>query len=342
MTEPQRRLIALFTVGIAVVVALAITLVIVHDGSSGDASNRSAHAATDAASTWPNATDTGYANAPGYPGRLTECEGPIESGKTYRFCNFDDGVSVGTTSLGRVNDVTFYGCRFASNAVGDANVVVRGDNILFDYSTFEPSADDSPPVAYEQGYQYGIDQREAGRVTVDHSDFWGWGNAIQINFSSEAQPFVVRNSWFHDARDDGGIDHTDAILSNEGGPTHMVFDQNYIASVGNTQGLALQASERPYENVTITNNYFSGFGYSVAIGEELGGSNITFVGNTFGTDIPPDWGPLYTGAAWVGETGNVWRDNRWRVAPGSDHQPSSDDGRYWWPDGSRRTTDYEG
>jgi hypothetical protein len=96
--------------------------------------------------------------------------------------------------------VSFYGCRFASNAVSDANVAVYGDDIRFDYCTFQPSAATAPPVGYSQGYQYGIDQRFDGQLTVDHSDFWGWGNGIQFKFSNQAKPCTVRNSWFHNAR----------------------------------------------------------------------------------------------------------------------------------------------
>ena len=222
-------------------------------------------------------------------------------------------------------------------------MAVYGDNITFDYSTFEPSADSAPPTSYNQGYQYGIDQRAAGQITVDHSDFWGWGNGIQFWSSTQTKPLVVRNTWFHDARaDGGGIDHTDAILSNEGGPSYMVFDHNTIASAGNTQGLALQTERRGYDHVTITNNYFSGFGYTVAIGENLKSTNVTFTGNTFGTDFRPLWGVLYSAVDWSSAAGNLWRNNRWYVVPGSYYSPTSDSGKYWLPNGSKSTTDHTG
>lgn len=315
-------------------------------GASGDASVRFGTTVpgqnpTPVPGTWPGAADTGYRRAPDYPGNLQPCPGTIQSNTTYRFCDFGSGLAVGTAAS-PVSNVTFYGCRFASNAVDDANVAVYGDMITFDYSSFEPSADTAPPTAYSQGYQYGIDQRRAGAVTVDHSDFWGWGNGIQFAYSTQAKPFIVRNSWFHDARADGGIDHTDAILSNEGGPGYMVFDRNTIASVGNTQGLALQTEQRGYDRVTITDNYFSGFGYTVAIGENLPSTNITFTGNTFGTDFKPVHGPLYSDADWNAVTkGNLWRNNKWHVVPGSYYTPASDSGKYWLPDGTKSTTDHQ-
>ena len=282
---------------------------------------------------WPNATNSGYQAAPGYPGQLTTFTGTIQSGQTYRFMDFPNGLYLGSSSNHPTN-ITFYGCRFRSNARADANVAVYGDNITFDYSTFEPSRVSSPPATYDQGYQYGIDQRYAGRVTVDHSNFWGWGNGIQFSYSSQAKPFVVRNSWFHDARDDGGVDHTDAILENYGGPQYMVFDHNTIVSKGNTNGLALQGPS--YSNVTVTNNYFSGFGYTVALGTRAANTNVVFTDNTFGTDIKPVYGPLY------GWNGNLWRRNKWRVAPGGYSTNTADDGKFWWPNGTRSTTDYTG
>jgi hypothetical protein len=291
---------------------------------------------------FPDNCTTGYQSAPDYPGSLSTCSNSIQSNMTYRFCNFSSGLGIGSAS-NPVSNVTFYGCRFASNAVADANVALYGDNISFDYVTFEPSADSAPPTAYNQGYQYGIDQRSAGKITIDHSDFWGFGNGIQFSSSTQAKPFVVRNSWFHDARADGGVDHTDGILSNEGGPSYMVFDHNMIASVGNTQGLALQTETRAYDQVTVTNNYFSGFGYTVALGENLQSTNLTFTGNTFGTNFEPVYGPLYCDAVWNSATkGNVWRTNKWHVVSGSYYSPASDDGKFWWPDGTLHTMDYGG
>lgn len=291
---------------------------------------------------FPNSTNTGYRNAPGYPGSLTTFTGTITSNTTYKFMKFTDGLYIKPG----ISNVTFFGCQFTSNSVSNANVTI-GDyndstvnNIVFDYSSFEPKAVSAPPVAYNKGYQYGINQRSSAGVTIDHSDFWGWGNGIQFGYSTQDRPFVVKNSWFHDARDDGGIDHTDAILSNEGGPSYMIFDHNTIASRGNTQGLALQTEKRGYDQVVITNNYFSGFGYTVAIGENLKSTNITFTGNTFGTDFKPVFGTLYSDADY-GSSGNVWKCNRWLVVPGSYYKPVSDDGKFWVP-GGVSASDYLG
>jgi len=284
---------------------------------------------------FPNASTAGYRNAPGFPGSLTPFHGTIQSGQTYKFYDFAGGTDIPAG----VTNVTFIGCRFTSNAVDDATVPVYGDNITFSYSSFEPNVTagtGSRVVAYRSGYQYAIDQRKAGKLTVDHSDLWGWGNAIQFGWSTQAKPVVVRDSWFHDARDDGGIDHTDAILESYGGPSYMVFDHNTIVAVGNTNGLALQGDG--YSNVTVTGNYFSGFGNTVCVGlSGRNNKNVIFTGNTFGTDLKPEWAPLY---GWTDGNGNLWRQNKWRVAPGGYSTKTADNGKYWWADGTLSTVDY--
>jgi hypothetical protein len=57
-----------------------------------------------------NGTNTGYRNAPGYPGSLTKCSGPIQSNTTYRFCDFSGGLGIGSANDHPVN-VTFYGTK---------------------------------------------------------------------------------------------------------------------------------------------------------------------------------------------------------------------------------------
>ncbi|HEX3081827.1 MAG TPA: hypothetical protein VHQ86_01095 [Candidatus Saccharimonadia bacterium] len=294
---------------------------------------------------WPGATNTGYKNAPGYPGSLTSFTGTIQSNTTYSFKLFAGGAYIPAG----VTNVTFFGCRFTSNAVADANVTVAGDNITFNYSTFEPSQVSAPPTAYNKGYQYAINQTANSKITVDHSNLWGWGNGIQFYWSSQAKPLTVKNSWFHDARDDGGdIDHTDAILANDGGLSYMVFDHNTIASVGNTNGLALQYDGHSYDHVTVTNNYFSGFGFTMNIGGGGHLSSSVVTDNTWGTDFQQGYGPLY---GWGG-SGNTWRRNKVHFVTGShvyidgEHHAglitAGDEGKYLLPSNTISTNDYSG
>ncbi|HSX35204.1 MAG TPA: DUF4082 domain-containing protein, partial [Candidatus Saccharimonadales bacterium] len=157
---------------------------------------------------FPGGSTTGYKSAPGYPGSLTPFTGKLESGKTYRYMSFDSGFGVEN-----VNDVTFYGCLFKGNDSAFANVIMRGsNNITFDYASFvpDPARYAAPPasgqIPYNGSSQFGLwlYPDGAGKIMVDHSDFWGFGNGIQFFSSTDPnKTFTVRNSWFHDARDDG-------------------------------------------------------------------------------------------------------------------------------------------
>ena len=73
-----------------------------------------------------------------------------------------------------VNGVTFIGCRFHGIAVGEKLVGLFGDNITFDYCSFEPGVD-APPVPYNESYQYeiagtGVYYTQIQKLTVSHSD----------------------------------------------------------------------------------------------------------------------------------------------------------------------------
>jgi hypothetical protein len=282
------------------------------------------------------AANTGFQNAPGYPGHLTDCGNvTVQSNSTYKYCDFSSGLAIGN---GVVN-VTFLGCRFASNAVEDANVADYGDGIKFLYDTFEPStvppgpgptSGQAPDIANGQGYQYGIDQRADGSLTVDHSDFWGFAEAMQIGHSSQSKPVIVSNSWIHNPRNPGSSDHTDGILENYGGLSYMTFDHNTFVGDGNTNALALQGQH--YDHITITRNYFSGYGYMVNSGANGSSTNMVFTDNVWGSDIKPVFGPLYGNTMYTTPgLGGVWHGNTIRVAPGTSWMAAGNNGLFWWP-----------
>lgn len=310
---------------------------------------------------WPNAANTGYRNAPDYPGHLTtysdvpngtECSGPIQSGRTYRFCHFPNGIEIGTADLlGTPSDVTFYGCLFEAGFDGygpGSEALVKysnGNNIVFSYDTFKPAGVAAPPVSYEQGVEYGVNQVEsaasgygAGSFSIDHSEFWGLAAAVEMGASSQSQPVTIRDSYIHDTRaDGGGIDHTDGILSNDGqGVAYVTIDHNTIVSTANNEGIALQFADYGYDHVSVTNNYLSGWHMTVDFGGYgTGNTNDTFTGNVFASDLQPTAASFYVAYGgdgfWHTNLGNVWRNNTFYVVPGSGYTPTSDNGRYWLP-----------
>ena len=290
---------------------------------------------------FPNNCTTGYKNAPDYPGSLKAC-GTIKSNTTYNFCDFSGQTFIGSSSAD-VNNVTFHGCRFHGSAVEAGLVLLFGDNLTFEYTTFEPDVAFVPntQVAYNKSYQYGIVAdgpyySHVGKLTVTNSDFWGFGNAIDINGSTQGKPQVFRGNWIHDAAQDGGSYHTDGIgsLSGAGTGSYMVLDNNTIESPGNTNGIAFQ--EGSYSNVTITNNLLGGFGYTVALWAPA--PNTTFTGNTFSTRLKAVYGPLYPQSFWT-SSGSVWKNNKWYVPPGAESGNPADNGKFWTPNGPS-VTDY--
>lgn len=287
---------------------------------------------------FPDAADTGYQNAPGYPGALTRCSTNIRAGATYRFCDFPDGIDVNRP------DVTFIGCRFASNDVLGADVRVDAPNVTFSYDTFEPSAVSAPPVPYGRGYQYGIDQDGPFRMTIESSNFWGFGEAIQLtdpDGSTESSPLLIENSYIHDPSAQGpsgpGQYHVDGILSNDGGSSFMTIKHNTIIANADTNALALQTSGggsdgTPYNHIVVTDNYFSGFGYMVNTGGNTDSTDMVFTGNVWGTDFEPGWGPLYGDAMYTTRgLGGVWHDNTIHVVPGTGWMAAGNNGLFWWP-----------
>lgn len=320
---------------------------------------------------WPgSAFVSGTASSPTIYTGYVITNPPTISGSNIKFvsCDFVGGANITGSNL------TFTGDRFQSNSTQNFNVQSSGTNINFSYDSFTPLASfyAAPPgsvwpsagsgqnttnqtagvnaINGNDGYEYGLNITSGGPVTVDHSDFWGFGNAI-VFYGTSAQ-MTVTNNWIHDAADAGPEGyHTDGpgYLNGAAGPSNVLIQGNTIASLGNTNGIAFQAATSDYDNMQIAGNYLSGFGYTVDPG--LPGNhhftNSSFKDNVFGTDIEPDWGPLY---GWVQGTGDVWKCNTLSVPAGTNwtdgnswHPTASMDRQYWVPTSSiASSTDYLG
>ncbi len=304
--------------------------------SGGASSTGGSSAGGGAPSGFPDATNTGYKNAPGYPGSLKSWNGgALQDGHTYSFIDFPGGLAVGGQSTPKIG-IEFVGCRFHGASPGGGLVLLYGNDISFDHCTFEPDVEPPQNVSYDKSYQYGLTGNggyytHIGKLTVTACDMWGWGNAIDVNPTTDAStPQVYRDNWIHHAADvDHAVYHHDGIGAESGGSSgsYVTIDHNTIESLGTTNGVAYQATG-PYSHFTITNNLFGGFGYTVAI---LGGAtDVTFTGNTFSTRIQSTYGPLYPDDFWT-TTGSVWKNNKWMVPPGAAWGNPAHDGWFWLP-----------
>jgi hypothetical protein len=327
---------------------------------------------------WPGGSfKSGTASSPTvYTGYVFT--GPVTvSGSYIQFvsCDFNSGTG-GVNVTG--SNITFEGSRFQSNQVEYYNVLVSGSNISFSDDSFTPLASfyTSPPglvwpsagsgkntttqvtdvnaINGNSGYEFGIDiTNNAGPVTIDHSDFWGFGNAIVFNGPLAGQ-INITNNWIHDAANASPQGyHTDGpgYLNGGAGPSNILIQGNTIASLGNTNGIAFQAATSGYNNIQIIGNYFSGFGYTVAAGApgNTHFTNSSITGNVWGTDVEPDWNPLY-GNSFNAGSNSTWACNKLSFRSGTSWTdgdgwtpPSSIDGEYWVPTSAiASTTDWNG
>jgi len=305
-------------------------------------------------------------------GGTVSTSGSAASPTVYSCYDFVPTGAGGTLISG--SHLRFVGCRFQSNDVENYNVQVTGADVTFEYSSVTPlvSLASAPPhpawpsggagkqvsgdgTGYQingnDGYEYGINIPSGGPVTIDHCDIWGFGNAI-VFYSTTAQ-MTVSSTWIHDAADAAAQQyHTDGPGYLNGGtpPRNLSIVGNTIASIGNTNAIAFQASSAPYSNIVVRGNYLSGFGYTADMG--LPGSTsadtvMLFENNVFGTDLPWVFGPIYGDqTALFSQSTNTWKGNTLKVLAGTSPISGSwmwtaaADGQFLWPDATTHTTDF--
>lgn len=282
----------------------------------------------------------------------SSCPSVSQSHVVFMSVDFNCGTGQLTVSG---TDITFYGSRIQSNQQPSYNTYVSGHDVYFIYTSITPLASfyTSPPgeawpsasagenttsctsdtycIDGSEGYQHGIAPYpgSSGPVWVDHTDMWGFGNDGISYYTTTAQ-MTLTESWIHDAASaspDGY--HTDGIgcyLNGSGAPNNVLIQGNTIASIGNTNGLACQAATSGYSNLQINQNYFSGFGYTIAYCAPSSTlcTNSTFASNVYGTDLKAIWGPIY-GTSIPSST--FWGCNKVTVTAGT----SWTDGDGWTP-----------
>ena len=320
---------------------------------------------------WPDATNTGYNRAPGYPGSLTPFTGTLTAGQTYSFMDFE-GATI------TVDNVTFIGCRFASNWVDGWNVKNDANNTVFRHCTFCPptSVVAAPPnaawpsagagedvdgttgggfeplmIGHTQGYQYGIHNTGGGIVTVEYCDIWGFANAITLFGTAQKTIRYARGFTIAPPKGQvwGNIIRTGRGISTGSGAPMFCSRATRLPLSGTRTRLRSKRTSNGYDSIVVDGNFLSGFGYCVDMGHNAAGNNnLQFINNTIATDIGWHWGPIYEDfSSTFSGNGNEWRNNKLRVLPGTTPRPSSsnkfidaDDGKFVMPNGSYSTTDW--
>ena len=292
----------------------------------------------------PDSSNSGYANAPGYPGSLTAqgqpgCVTPVQSNTTYSFCHFTS-----TVGLSGQSNVTFYGDFFeVPSGSSTHGLDGGGSNITIDYSTFAPAGDPppTPEIPWANGYQMAV-YNEGGAIqglTMEHNDIYGFADAIDTTGSTQAHPQIFEYNYVHDPRNSSGGDHTDGIGSlNKGANSYVTLDHNVIVSQWrdtNTNAIAYQAcgsTNCPYDHLTVTNNligWSEGGGNPVFIGDTTTiPTNTEFENNIFDAWFEPANSPLH-GTSFATGTGDCWQNNIWVMPPGSAWGSTSHNGWYW-------------
>jgi hypothetical protein len=295
---------------------------------------------------WRNITFNGCRFTSNEPGnRNLQMGSTTCSDLIFNYCTFAPLTSLYTAPPGS-NDGTGQdgltwpsaGARDPSNPIGDPGMITNTNCI--DGSS---------------GSQYGlIIDAPTGLVTVDHCDFWGFGNfgpAIYgvAGAGGPSQLVTISDCWIHDppnASPQGyHIDGT-GYVNGGGGPNYYSVIHCTLAGIGNTNQIAFQTASSPYDHIVVNNCYLSGSGYVLDMCHNISGNNnLTCTNNTFATDLGWRFGPCYTDFtaqfAHGNANNNVWSGNKLKqLAGGNNFVSGGNDGDYLWPDGSFHATDF--
>lgn len=315
----------------------------------------------DGSGLWPDFSNTGYSNAPNYPGSLTPFTAamtptawlPVDvpANSTISFKRFTGKIGISPSS--HTDNITFVGCLFEGIQPNDLLVLIYcPGKVTFKYCTFRPygmtlppgnngtvsSSKTAPGTPYNKSWQYIANMVGGAVATFDHCDVWGNAGIQCTGGKDQNNPARFTNCYIHDQADTdnsgGGNYHHDGLgPDSEGGSHDTIIDNCTIASRGNTNGIALQGSST-YNRISVTNCYISGWGYAVAIGatSPWNCTNITVTDNIFSTELPCLFGPFYANR-WNNNTGNLWRRNKYQVRNGDANTmlPVSAHAKFWWP-----------
>lgn len=314
------------------------------------------------------------------------------SGTTIYYAHFKGKIGIGSTSG---DNITFVGCLFEcefGDGTGDwCCYMYLNTKVTFRYCTWKPAAYSTPPayiggssanttdanaVAYgtnhtnsyegplTSAFNNATGQNGTGQIIMDHCEWWGCGGGCQFGGGNvdAARPHTFTNNYIHDYADPwslagivNGYHHDGIGPDSAGNHGYVLIDHNTIASMGNTNAIALQGLS--YHDIVITNNYISGWGKQLSIGasgNSAGDTDCIITDNITSGEIinvnnskypggngacSPNYDNNLPGTA----AGNTWRRNRWQVRVGDPDYDIANHGKYWWPtDENPHATDYTG
>ena len=156
---------------------------------------------------WP-----GSFKAPGAGG--CPSNNTLVANTTYSYCALNGAVVTG-------NNITCYGCRIRSSGASAAAIdfTNNADNFRLVYSRIEPTSDQTPPIPFSAGYEYGFHSDNQG-FTFERSHMLGYANAVTFNpgACNATHPCTFRGVVFDYPREDNGDqDHTDGPGCTEAG-----------------------------------------------------------------------------------------------------------------------------
>lgn len=335
----------------------------------------------DGSGRWPDMSNTGHVNGPGFAGLTDFTTGMTASGSVFvqpaNGTVFNGVRFAGKSYLGYlgVGDfLTFRNCLFEGTWPNDNLVqMYPSTSIRFEYCTFRPfglssppghpgpgsgysSAHSSPGTPYLSSWQYIASYTVGQTAEFYFCDIWGNAGIEATGGASPDMPARFVGCYIHDQADNdtsgataasAPIYHHDGIGPDSAGGSHdTVIDWCTIASIGNTNGIALQGSST-YTRIKVSRCYLSGWGYAVSIGATTPWLD-TYTSVTdcvFSAELPAVFGPTYGNLWSSGDVSNVWRRNRYQVRGGdlNGNYAPSDHGRYWWPtDDLSHATDFTG
>ena len=260
-----------------------------------------------------------------------------------------------------------------------------------------PCANVNPPAAGVssangfRGPAFGVGMGEYSTSAIDthirHADIWGMGGGLYTGGTrTAATPLEFSDSYMHDFSDDdscnpGNAYHEDgvAMADTNNSTSDVVINHNYMAvtfnrsssaspcdpypgssntaadAKANTNDIAFQ--QGTYNRLTITNNYFAGFAYTIAIWSTA--SNVIFTGNVITNEFfvryGIDYGQLLDNWSACGGTCQ-WSNNHFLAVPNPETNPwlynptnntnslgPTDSGKCWLPGQTfSATQDYGG